>query len=252
MNKLSILLSITAIVGSAIGQVKTPQPPTVKTPFAESLQVVVVTSKDWTATQGSARLFERTTPRAKWKLVGVQFAVVLGRSGMAWAVDSAPESVTEFKKEGDGRSPAGMFPLTFAFGSATKPEHLEFPYTKIEQFTECVDDPRSAHYNKIVDRMKVGVFDWKSSEKMLDVGEEYGLGVFVAYNSFPVRPENGSCIFLHVWKDATTPTSGCTAMERLNLERLITRLDSAKTPYLVQLPEGELKKFRSKWKLPKI
>lgn len=252
MNNLPILLSILTLVGVAAGQIKSPQPPPVKTPFAESLQAVVVTSMEWEATQGTARLFERTNPRAKWKSVGDQFAVVVGRSGMAWAIDSAPENITEFKKEGDGKAPAGMFPLTFVFGSATKPEQLEFPYTKIEQFTECVDDPKSTHYNKIVDRMKVGIFDWKSSEKMLEVGEEYGLGVFVAYNSFPVRSENGSCIFLHVWKDASTPTAGCTAMERLDLERLITWLDASKTPYLVQMPDGELKKFRNKWKLPKI
>src|SRR5690606_42053648 len=50
------------------------------------------------------------------------------------------------KAEGDGRSPAGAFPITSAFGSATKPEHLDFPFTKLESSTECVDDPRSEEH----------------------------------------------------------------------------------------------------------
>ena len=118
--------------------------------------------------------------------------------------------------------------------------------------TECVDDVNSTHYNKVVDRMKVGNFDWKSSEKMLAVGAEYDLGVFVAHNSYPVRRGDGSCIFLHVWKDAASPTSGCTAMERTKLERLLTWVEPKSNPYLVQLPEKEYKNLTRAWGLPKL
>jgi len=100
--------------------------------------------------------------------------------------------------------------------------------------------------------MQVGNFDWKSSEKMLAVGPQYELGVFVAYNSYPARKGNGSCIFLHIWKDAGTGTSGCTAMERRNLERLVSRLNPEKNPYLVQMPEEDYDKNRKNWKLPKL
>nr|MBA2379198.1 L,D-transpeptidase family protein [Blastocatellia bacterium] len=234
------------------GQDKAVQEPAVKLPFPESFQTVVVRTDNWTATTGEAQLFERETRSAKWKKVGKPFAVVVGRSGLAWGVESAPEKATAFKKEGDGNAPAGMFPLTFAFGSSMKPEQLEYPYTKLEANTECVDDAASGHYNKIVDRMKVGSVNWKSSEKMLAVGEEYSLGVFVAYNTYPVRRGDGSCIFLHVWKDAATPTSGCTAMERRDIERVVTWLDSARNPYLVQLPKDEYKRYRKAWNLPKF
>lgn len=248
-----IALIVTLFAGTAVisAQVKSPAPAPVKVSFAESLQAVVVSTKDWTATTGTATRFERANAKAKWEKKGEAFSVVLGRSGTAWAKDSAPEKATDFKKEGDGKAPAGLFPLTFVFGSATKPEFLNFPYTKLESATECVDDAASAHYNKVVDKNKVGNFDWKSSEKMLAVGEEYGLGVFVAYNSYPVIKGDGSCIFLHVWKDSSTPTSGCTAMNRQDLERIVSWIEPTKNPYLVQLPESELKKFRKKWNLPK-
>lgn len=251
MRHLAPVVLTILLVSVAISQIKTPQPAPVKRPLSEALQLVLVTTDDWSATKGSARLYRRQTVKSKWQAVVEEFPVVVGRNGLAWAVDSAPERAKEFKKEGDGKAPAGAFPLTFAFGSTSKPEQMTYPYTKLEANTECVDDVASSHYNKIVDRMKVGVFDWKSSEKMLAVGAEYGLGVFVAYNSYPVTAGNGSCIFLHVWKDSETPTSGCTAMDRRILERIVSRLDETKNPYLVQLPKSEYKQLRSAWNLPK-
>ena len=252
---MKILLSslvLIAIPFLALAQIKKPLPPAVKIPFAESRQAVVVTTKDWNATQGEARLYERASQTAKWKSKGETFRVVVGRSGLAWGRDSAPENVTQFKAEGDGESPAGVFPMTFAFGSAMKPEQLTFPYTRLVQHTECVDDVNSYHYNKIVNRMQVGTFDWKSSEKMLEIGPQYELGVFVAYNSYPVVRGRGSCIFLHVWKDASSPTSGCTAMGRMDLERVVSWLEPGHNPYLVQLPEAEYKSLRKSWNLPKL
>jgi D-alanyl-D-alanine dipeptidase len=118
--------------------------------------------------------------------------------------------------------------------------------------TECVDDVKSSHYNKIVDRLKVGNFDWQSSEKMLAVGAEYELGVFVAHNTYPVNNGGGSCIFLHVWKDAASGTAGCTAMARENLEIILKWADEKKNPVLIQLPVDSYQQYQTAWKLPKL
>ncbi|MEO8648635.1 MAG: L,D-transpeptidase family protein [Acidobacteriota bacterium] len=240
-----------SFVSSMSAQIKKPDPPAVKVPFSGSLQAVAVITDNADSIHGKARLFQRRSTRDPWKSVGEYFPVVVGRSGLAWDVDSAPVTAREFKKEGDGRSPAGMMPLTAGFGVSEKPEGLRLPYTRLGEFTECVDDTASTHYNRIVDRLKVGNFDWKSSEKMLAIGEQYSLGVFVAYNSYPVLRGNGSCIFLHVWKDADSGTSGCTAMARPDLERLAAWLDPAKTPYLVQLTASQYKQYQRSWNLPK-
>ncbi len=250
LSLFAFTLAISALSLSA--QIKKPEPPAVKIPFSESRQAVVVTTKDWNTTVGQAHLYERSSKMAEWKSKGESFPVVVGRNGIAWGQDSAPEKVNEYKKEGDGRAPAGLFPLTFAFGTAVKPDQVTFPYKRLGQSTECVDDVNSHHYNKIVGRDQVGIFDWKSSEKMLDIGEQYALGVFVAYNSYPVVKGNGSCIFLHVWKNATSPTSGCTAMDRRDLERIVSWLEPQHNPYLLQLTEDEYKRYRKSWKLPKL
>lgn len=245
---LAILLTI-----SISAQVKTPEPPAVKVPFESSLQAVVVTAKNWDVVTATARLFERKDVNSKWKMAGDEFPVVIGTKGLAWGDEITRQTAApKLKQEGDGNAPAGLFPLTAAFGTSTKPSGLELPYTKLDEFTECVDDTRSTFYNRIVNRMHVGNFDWKSSEKMLAVGDEYGLGVFVAYNSFPVVKGKGSCIFMHVWKDQATGTSGCTAMDRRNVERIVAWASPAKNPYLIQLSEEDYKKYQRSWKLPKL
>ncbi len=247
---LTILLGVLSLAINA--QVKKPNPPPVKIPFTESLQAVVVTTSGPSAIQGKARLFERKSTRSKWKKIGDEFPIVVGRSGLAWSSDSVPEPAVEpIKKEGDGKSPAGIFPLTFAFGRPDKPGDVKLSYTKLENYSECVDDVSSSHYNRLVDRLKVGNFDWRSSEKMLEVGPQYDLGLFVAHNSYPVRRGDGSCIFLHVWQDASTGTSGCTAMRRDDLKRILAWADPAKTPYLIQLTEADRKKYQKTWNLPK-
>lgn len=243
------LLALLILAIAATAQIKKPQPPPVKVPFVESLQAIVVTTEDWTATTGDARLYERKDLKSKWKAVGKEFDIVGGRAGLEWGQDSAPEAAAAFKKEGDGKSPAGLFPLTFAFGKAES-SNAKLPYRQILDQTHCVDDVNSHHYNKIVGTLQVGIFDWKSSEKMAEITPEYDLGVFVAYNSYPVVKGTGSCIFLHVWKDASTPTSGCTAMAREDLERVVAWLDPKKNPYLVQMPEAEYKAYKKSWNLP--
>ncbi len=248
----SLFILIVAAAGATTAQVKTPQPPPVKTPYAESLQAFVVTTDNDSTVTGTGRLFERKNSKDKWRSRSDKFAVVIGRSGLAWSSDSAPEMVSVFKKEGDGKSPAGLFPLTTSFGRADKAVGISLPYTKLGEYTECVDDVESFHYNKIVNRLQVGIFDWKSSEKMLEVGAVYDLGINVAHNSYPVVKGNGSCIFLHVWSDSTTGTSGCTAMKREDLQSILAWANPDRHPYLIQMTEGDYKKLRKKWNLPKI
>ncbi len=257
MRSLTLATFIVFLTLAVAGQIKKPQLPAVRPSLASSRQLIVVTSPDWNSITATARLFERRYTRAPWIAVGKPFPVVLGRSGLRWSeydvIREHDESVP-FKTEGDGASPAGAFPLTFVFSPDEKIANSKIDYRRIEEFTECVDDPHSTHYNKIVNRMQVGNFDWKSSEKMIRIRPEYDLGVFVAYNSYLPRGGHGSCIFLHIWKNAATSTAGCTAMERSNLERIVGWLDAKKAPYLVQLPEAKYNELRPKgtWKPPKL
>jgi zinc D-Ala-D-Ala dipeptidase len=222
--------------------------------LSQSSQMVVVTTKDWTATEGSLRRFERT--ERSWQQVGPSVRVVLGRNGLGWGrgLTNPPSASDPQKREGDGRSPAGIFRLPYAFGYAAADEvkEIKLPYVQCAAPVECVDDTNSAYYNVIVDRRKVEKADWKSSEKMRMSDDEYKLGIFVAHNSSPTEPGAGSCVFMHIWKEPGHPTSGCTAMSIGGIESLLGWLDPQSNPVLVQLPQEEYGRRQIPWLLPTI
>lgn len=223
-----------------------------KLPLADAEQALVVITADWKAVPGTMLRFERKDTSAKWKRVGAAIPIVVGRSGLGWGRGlNLPTTLPgPVKHEGDGKSPAGVFALGRAFGLAEKAKGIKLPYEHLTSAIECVDDAKSEHYNTIVDRDQAKPVDWNSSEKMQSVGECYRLGVVVDHNTDPREPGGGSCVFLHIWKTPTTPTSGCTAMARDQMEKLIVWLDPAKHPVLVQLPEAEYKQLQKEWQLP--
>jgi D-alanyl-D-alanine dipeptidase len=154
--------------------------------------------------------------------VGTAIPIVVGRNGLA---------AEGQKREGDGKSPSGVFPLGTAFGFAAAAD-LAVPYRQLRDATECVDDSASRYYNEVVDRDNIPTVDWSSSEKMRQV-DQYRWGMVVNYNTPPER-NRGSCIFLHIWSGPSSTTAGCTAMKQEDLETLLKWLDVAANPRLVQ------------------
>src|SRR5512146_1779153 len=78
-------------------------------------QLVLVTTPGWDSTSGMLRRFARDDAHGEWRPVGAPVAVVVGRSGLGWDADAATRAPAApgdpRKREGDGRSPAGIFPL---------------------------------------------------------------------------------------------------------------------------------------------
>jgi len=221
-----------------------------QTPSA-SRQLVVVTTPAWDSVSGTLRRYARASARAPWRAVGGPVPIVVGQTGLAWGDDALGRRRDPRKREGDGKAPAGRFPLQTAFGfpPPSAMDWVRMPYLALDDRTECVDDSASAHYNSVVDRDRVRRVDWTSAERMRSI-ELYRLGVIVGYNARPVRRGRGSCIFLHIWRSAGSPTSGCTAMPADDLEAIVRWLDPARRPALVQLPAGEYARLRRAWSLP--
>ena len=232
--------------------------------LANSTQMIAVTTSDWNAVEGRLQRYERATAKEPWHAIGEPFSIVVGKSGLGWgigvAATDAPEIRTKsdpIKHEGDGRGPAGIFTLGTSFGDAAQPlPGWKLPYLELTPSIECVDDSNSKHYNRIVDRTTVSP-DWKSSEHMREIGEAYRWGIVVDLNgtvpggSTP-RPGAGSCVFLHIWHSSSQGTAGCTAMPEPDLESLLTWLDPARKPRLVQLPRQTYERLADTWKLPKL
>jgi L,D-peptidoglycan transpeptidase YkuD (ErfK/YbiS/YcfS/YnhG family) len=216
-----------------------------------SRQCLVVVADNWNAKTGTLRAFERTNSRSGWQMHGRVIPVVLGKKGMAWGRGLVEFKVTARKVEGDNKAPAGIFRLGPAFGYAPQSaaRWIKLSYVPLSKNSEGIDDPRSRYYNKLVDRSKVAKVDWQSSEQMLRADVLYKWGIMVAHNS-AATPGAGSCIFLHIWKNSSSATAGCTAMPEQDLVELLRWLDPAKRPLLVQMPRAEFADLRSRYALP--
>ena len=211
-------------------------------------QLVVVTSPGPESTQGSLRRYQAEAD-GRWQPVGEAVNARLGRSGLAWGMGLHDPEPGLQKKEGDGKSPAGIFRLTGAFGYAAPGSlALRLPYVQATAQLECVDDSGSAFYNQLVDREAV-VKDWNSSEQMLREDAQYKWGLYVEHNR-PAQPQGGSCIFLHIWRSPDSPTSGCTSMAEADLLSLLQWLDPAQKPCLVQLTLADYGLLKRKYALP--
>ncbi len=234
-------------------------------PFAGSTQLIVVTTSNWDAVQGQLQRFQRTTTHKRWRPVGEPIPIVVGRNGLGWGIGLAAANhpnlrltADPVKKEGDGKSPAGIFDLGTAFGYSDQPlPGLKFPYLALTESIECVDDVNSKYYNRIVDRSAVTA-DWNSSEHMRDTGESYRWGIVIDFNGTVARPNQnapqpggGSCVFLHIWHDQNTGTAGCTATTQTDLNTLLTWLDPQQRPLLLQLPTPAYKRLTHRWHLPR-
>lgn len=216
---------------------------------AEPGQAIVVTTRDWSAEQGTAQRYARDAGH-HWQKVGDPFPVVVGKTGLGWGRGLADTAglAGPRKREGDGKAPAGVFSLTSAFGYEPA-ANTRLPYLPLSDTIECVDDGKSAHYNELVDSAKTAK-DWDSTEHMHRPDELYHLGVYVAHNTRPAIPGAGSCIFLHIWRGSDQGTVGCTAMERSDIEMLLAWLDPRKSPVLMQMPKPQYDEQRSAWGMP--
>jgi len=220
-------------------------------------QLVLVIVPDWQATSGRLATFAKA-PDGGWRTAAPGHPVTIGRSGCGWGLGLHPAEPVAGdgprKREGDGRSPAGIFAIGPAFGAAaTLDTGLE--YRGMTAHDWCIDVPASPLYNRIVDDRDVGRHAVAGSTEPMrrDIhlagDQAYALGFVIGHNRDRV-PNAGSCIFAHPWTDASTPTLGCTAMADDELRRLLAWLRADAEPRFVLLPAAEHARRARDWGLP--
>ncbi len=135
------------------------------------------------------------------------YACAIGRSGI----------VAE-KREGDGATPAGAFPLRRALYRAdrlARPGTLLGIATMREDDGWC-DEPNDPHYNQHV-RLPYPA----SHERLWRADHLYDAIVVLGCNDAPPVPGRGSAIFLHVARADYGPTEGCVALALPDLLALL-------------------------------
>lgn len=224
-------------------------------PWSFAQQLVLVVTPDWNSTRGTLRTYARDG--GVWRAENSATPVMIGRSGAAWGAGLHPaQDDAPTKREGDGRSPAGVFAIGTAFGYAQS-EPLAMPYRALDAEDYCIDVSGSPLYNRIVAQRDVGAAAVAGSTEPMrrdlhaDGDNAYRIGFVVEHNPRGT-PGAGSCIFVHLWKSPSTPTSGCTALEEGALRKLLQWLQPARHPVFVLLPRAEYRRLRDPWHLPDL
>lgn len=199
-------------------------------------QIAVVVSEELNATTAQMQRYEKTD---RWNKIGVKIPVTLGRSGMGYSAFKQP-----LKNEGDGKSPAGVYPITSIFGYDQN-NTFKLPYWYADENLYCIDDVNDTRYNKIL-----RIFDKNALPQSYEVMRRndgvYRYGAVIGYND-SAQKGRGSCIFIHLNHSDKRPTSGCTAMDENTLKIFLEWLDGSKKPQIVQMLKSECGKYQKEF-----
>lgn len=185
--------------------------PPPESPLGKAEQILFVTAK---AGETTGYLDFYSVTDGEWVGVIEKIPVRLGRNGLLFGLE---------KREGDGHTPTGVFPIQRIIGKGKK-EIRNLEYTEIRKNHHWNDNPKSKNYNQLAKHSEKGAIPlWDSYI--------YELFVVIEYNTKPALPGMGSMIFLHVWNE-DKPTSGCVGVSKEILETLVSVLDGDKKPII--------------------
>jgi len=144
----------------------------------------------------------------RFRFAGRDVPCALGRSGVIAAAH---------KREGDGASPLGVWPILRVLYRADRgPEPItQLPIAPIQEDDGWCDAPDDPAYNRPV-RLPYPA----SCERMWRDDEVYDIVCILCHND-PPQPGLGSAIFLHCARPDYSPTEGCIALARADLHAFL-------------------------------
>lgn len=166
----------------------------------------------------------------KWKKIRESFNGVIGKNGFAKPGE---------KREGDGKSPSGIFPLGLTFGY-NESIQTKMPYRQALPDDLWIDDAHAGDYNRWVKKDSTQA---KSYEKMKRNDDLYKYGIVIEYNTNPVIKGYGSAIFFHIWRGENRATEGCVAVAEDDIKRILDWLDPQALPLIIMGTENILERL---------
>ncbi|MDP2946034.1 MAG: L,D-transpeptidase family protein [bacterium] len=143
---------------------------------------------------------------------GKEYKCVIGKNGVS--VD---------KKEGDGATPIGCFPIRRVFYRADKVEKPVSPFetivlTRDDGWCDGINDLK---YNQLIKLPYPASHEnlWREEDDLYDIIVDLG------YNDNPPVPGKGSAIFMHIARPTFTPTAGCIALSLSDLMEVLKNCD---------------------------
>ncbi len=148
---------------------------------------------------------------ATGRFIGPQFEA---RCALGWG-SVVPAAL---KREGDGASPLGVWPLRRVMFRPDRepPPDTALPCTPLRPEDGWCDAPGDPAYNRQVPYPYTA-----SAEALWRDDHAYDLLVILAHNDDPVIPGHGSAIFWHLAQPDWRPTKGCVATNRETMLRAL-------------------------------
>ena len=141
-------------------------------------------------------------------------------------------------REGDAKTPVGIFHFNRAFGIADDPG-CAIPYVKVDQDTYWSGDPRDGYrYNELVNLKDLPGLDLESgdSEHIIDYPYHYQYCLNISYNE-EGTPGLGSAIFLHCLAPAKPFTGGCVSIPEDHMRFVMQKVDGS-TAFVIDTYEA--------------
>ena len=125
--------------------------------------------------------------------------------------------ISNDKREGDGATPAGIWPIREVLFRADRVALATgLPHAPLKPDDGWCDDPADRNYNRLIKLPS------KRSAEGLKRGDHlYDLVLVLGYNDRPRVRGRGSAIFVHLARPGYTPTEGCIALSLRDLSALI-------------------------------
>lgn len=147
------------------------------------------------------------------------------------------KGITYNKKEGDKKTPAGLYSFTTAFGIKPNPG-TNLRYRLVTKYDYWIDDLKSPYYNTWVNSKKTpGKY---TSEHLIDHNPSYNYVLNINYNPKCI-PGLGSAVFLHC-KSGSGRTSGCVAISEKYMKIILQKMNRT-TKILIVPNQKDLAKY---------
>ena len=141
------------------------------------------------------------------KYKNLKFRCALGKAGIG-----------KKKIEGDSITPRGKFNIVKIYYRSDRVKKISSKYRliKISKNMGWCDDPNSKKYNQLINLPTK-----YTHEKLYRKDNVYDLLIVLNYNMSPIIKNKGSAIFIHIARQNYKKTSGCVAIKKVHLIKLI-------------------------------
>jgi L,D-peptidoglycan transpeptidase YkuD (ErfK/YbiS/YcfS/YnhG family) len=130
-------------------------------------------------------------------------------------------SVRALKREGDGGTPLGRFPIRLVLYRADRilRPRTTLPIHAIRDADAWCEDPDDRNYNR-----RITLAAGSTHDRLARTDHLYDLILVLGCNDRPRIKGRGSAIFVHLARPGYTPTEGCIAFSQRDLQALLAEI----------------------------